>query len=145
MPTASVKPYLSDDRTRVRLRPEVWLGALVLAALIVVAVIGPRLQPGPFVRRVRIVNHSTYAFDVDVAGRVTNGWMPLGTVGDHSAVSIGSVFQQGSTWTFRFSVQGHEVGTIVKSRADLERADWVVDVPESYAADLQSQQVVPTG
>ena len=145
MPTASVKPYVSDDRTRVRLRPEVWLGILVIAAMIVVAVIAPRLQPGPFVRRVRVVNSSAYNFDVDVAGRVANGWMPLGTVGDHSAVSIGSVFQQGSSWTLRFSVQGHEVGTIVKSRADLERADWVVDVPSSYAAKLQSQRVVPTG
>ncbi len=145
MPTASVKPDLFNERTRVRLRPEVWLAVLVLAALIVVAMVAPRLQPGPFVRRVKIVNHSEFAFDVDVAGRSGNDWMPLGTVADHTAASIGSVFQQGSTWTFRFSVQGHEVGKIVESRADLERADWIVDVPQSYTAELRTQGVVPTG
>jgi hypothetical protein len=145
MPTASVKPYLSDDRTRVRLRPEALLAIAVVAALIVVAVIASALRPGPFVGRVKLVNHSEYAFDVDVAGKSANDWMPLGTVADHTTASIGSVFDQGAAWTFRFSVQGHEVGTIVENRGALADAGWVVDVPDRFVSTLRDQAVAPTG
>jgi hypothetical protein len=144
MPTASVKPYISDDRTRMRVRPEVWLAAAVLAALIVVAVLAPRLQPGPFVHRVTVVNHSEYAFDVDVSGAHAGDWMPLGTVADHGSVAIASVFDQGSTWTFRFSVQGRELGEIVESRADLASDRWEVVVPDRFIAQLHDQSVAPT-
>jgi hypothetical protein len=144
MPTASVKPYISDDRTRSRVRPEVWLAAAVIVALIVVAVLAPRLQPGPFVHRVTLVNHSGYAFDVDVSGGHAGDWMPLGTVADHESVPIASVFDQGSTWTFRFSVQGHELGEIVESRADLVSDRWQVDIPDRFVALLQNQRVAPT-
>ena len=143
MPTASVKPYISDDRTRSRVRPEVWLAAAVVAALIVVAVLAPRLQPGPFVPRVTLVNHSEYAFDVDVAGGHAGDWMPLGTV-PHGSVGIASVFDQGSRWTFRFSVQGRELGQIVESRADLANNRWQVEIPERFIAQLHNQRVPPT-
>jgi hypothetical protein len=144
MPTASVKPYISDDRTRAHVRPEVWLAAAVLAALIVVAVLAPRLQPGPFVHRVTLVNHSEYAFDVDVAGGHAGDWMPLGTVAERESVAIASVFDQGSRWTFRFSVQGRDVGEIVESRADLASNRWQVDIPERFIAELHDQRIAPT-
>jgi hypothetical protein len=144
MPTASVKPYISDDRTRVRVRPEVWLSVAVLASLILVAVLAPRLQPGPFVQRVTVVNHSEYAFDVDVSSANAGNWMPIGTAADHASTAIGLVFDQGSTWTFRFAVQGRNLGQIVESRAQLASAGWQVVVPDRFAAQLQSRGVPPT-
>jgi hypothetical protein len=144
MPTASVKPYLSDDRTRRRFRSDVWLPIAVLAALVAVAVLAPRLEPGPFVGRVTVVNHSEYAVDIDVAGAKTGEWMPLGTAGVRASTSIASVFDQGSTWTFRFSVQGHELGQIVESRAELASAGWQVVVPDRFIAQLRSSGAAAT-
>jgi hypothetical protein len=144
MPTASVKPYLSDDRTGRRFRFDLWLPVAVLAALIAVALLAPGLKPGPFVGRVTLVNHSEYAVDVDVAGASTAEWMPLGTTGVHASTSIASVFDQGSTWTFRFSVQGHELGEIVESRAELARVGWQVVVPDRFIAQLRSSGVPAT-
>jgi hypothetical protein len=144
MPTASVKPYLSDDRTHARFRVDVWLPIAVIVALIVVAVLAPRLEPGPFIGRVTVVNHSDYAFDVDVAGAKADEWMALGTANDRSSTSVASVFDQGSTWTFRFSVQGRAVGQIVESRADLERAGWQVVVPDRFVAQLRSAGIAAT-
>jgi hypothetical protein len=144
MPTASVKPYLSDDRTGSRFRFEVWLPVAVLAALIAVALLAPRLKPGPFVGRVTVVNHSEYAVDVDVAGATTAEWLPLGTAGVHASTSIASVFDQGSTWTFRFGVQGNELGQIVVSRAELARAGWQVVVPDRFIAQLRRSGVAAT-
>ena len=121
-----------------------WLPIAVLAALIVVALLAPRLQPGPFIRRVTVVNHSEYAFDVDVAGSNTDEWMPLGTANVRSSTSVASVFDQGATWTIRFRVQGRELGQIVESRAELERAGWQVVVPERFVAQLRSSGVAAT-
>ena len=143
MPTASVKPYLSDD-TRSRFRYDVLLPIAVLVAVIVVAVLAPRLKPGPFVGSVTVGNHTDYAFDVDVAGAKTDGWMALGTVPADASTSIAAVFDQGSTWTFRFSVQGRFVGEIGVRRADLVSARWQVVVPARFGAQLQIDGVAPT-
>jgi hypothetical protein len=144
MPTASVKPYLSDDRTRARFRYEIWLPIAVLAALLAVAVLQPRLEPGPFVGHVTVVNHSEYAFDVDVAGVNTSEWLPLGTAAARTTTSIVSVFDQGSTWTIRYSVEGRDLGQIVESRAELASAGWQVVVPDRFITQLRSSGVAAT-
>jgi hypothetical protein len=91
------------------------------------------------------VNHTAYAFDVEVADKQADDWMPLGTTDDHTTVNIGSVFDQGSTWTFRFSVQGTILGTVVESRSDLASAGWNVEVPQRFADQIHSEGVAPTG
>src|SRR5258707_691098 len=104
MPPASVKPYVPGDQ---RIRPgfDLRIPVLALASLVVIAVFASAVQPGPFVSRVTIVNHSAYALDVDVAGVKANDWMQLETAGAHGSDSVQAVFDQGSTWTFRFSLQ----------------------------------------
>jgi hypothetical protein len=144
MPTASVKPYLSDRHTRARFRYDVWLPIAVLVALIVVAALAPRLKPGPFIASVTVVNHSEYVFDVDVAGAKADGWMPLGAAPAGASTSISAVFDQGSTWTFRFSVEGRMVGEIVALRADLARAGWQVVIPARFTTELRVAGVAPT-
>jgi hypothetical protein len=145
MPTASVKPYISDGSARTRLRADIWLPIAVIAALVFVAVLQPRLKPGPYVERVTIVNHTAYAFDVEVADKSADDWLPLGTTDDHSTVNLGSVFDQGSTWTFRFSVEGTILGTVVESRSNLASAGWDVEIPQRFADQIHSEGVAPTG
>src|SRR4051794_22130725 len=84
MPSASVKPHVSDDRRRTRLRVDPRIAVAALVALIAIALLAPSIQPGPFVRRVTIVNHSEYAVDVDVSGAQPSGWMALATAADHA-------------------------------------------------------------
>jgi hypothetical protein len=143
MPTASVKPFVSDKRRRTRPHIDAWLPIAVVAALAVIVLLRPVLEPGPFVPRVTVVNNSAYAFDVDVAG-ATGGWMLLGTAAERGRNGIEDVFDQGSTWTFRFSTQGRVVGEVEQNRADLERAGWQVVIPDRFADQLRTEGVVPT-
>jgi hypothetical protein len=144
MPTASVRPHLSDGRERTRARINAWVPIAVIASLIAIALLAPSIQPGPFVSRVTVVNNSAYAFDVDVAGAKADDWMLLEIATANASTSVGTVFDQGSTWTFRFTVQGRVLGTVVESRADLANAGWRVSVPAQYADVLRRDGVVPT-
>ena len=54
------------------------------------------------------------------------------------------MYDQGSTWTFRFSSQGRVVGDLVSTRADLERGGWRVVIPDTFAESLRADGVVPT-
>jgi hypothetical protein len=144
MPTASVKPYISDPRKRTRLRFDLWVPAAVLAAFVAIALLAPRIQPGPFVGRVTIVNNSAYAFNVDVSEATAGDWMLLGTAAQDGTTSVAAVFDQGSTWTFRFAAQGKVVGEVALTRSDLVASGWQVVVPDGFARLLQRQGVVPS-
>jgi hypothetical protein len=143
MPPASVKPYVSGDE-RIRLGFDVRIPMLALASLIAVALFAAAIQPGPFVNRITIVNHSAYALDVEVAGARANDWTQLQTASGNAADSVQAVFDQGSTWTFRFTLQGRVLGEVVQSRAELVSAGWRVVVPDEYAVKLRSEGVAPT-
>ena len=144
MPSASVKPFAPDKQRRTRTRIDAWIPIAVIAAVLVIVVFRPALEPGPFVSRVSFANSSEYAFDVDVTGAKTDGWMLLGTVADRGDTEVADVFDQGRTWTFRFMTQGLVVGEIEMRRADLERAGWRVEVPPRFADTLRADGVVPT-
>jgi hypothetical protein len=144
MPTASVRPDISDGRERTRTRIDVWMPVVVIVSLVAIALLAPSIQPGPFVSGVTVVNNSEYAFDVAVAGAKADDWMLLEIAGVHASTAVGDVFDQGSTWTFRFSVQGRVLGTVVESRADLANAGWQVVVPATYAETLRRDGVLPT-
>jgi hypothetical protein len=123
---------------------DAWIPIAVLVAVVAIAVFRPALEPGPFVSHVTFVNSSEYAFDVDVTGAHADGWMLLGTATDRSSSVVDEVFDQGRTWTFRFTTQGRVAGEITVSKADLERAGWRVTVPPGFAAALRAEGVVPT-
>ena len=144
MPSASVKPVAPDRQRRTRPRVDAWIPIAVLLAVVAIAVFRPALEPGPFISRVTFVNSSEYAFDVDVAGAKADGWMLLGTAADRTSTGIAEVFDQGRTWTFRFTTQGQVAGQIEVSKADLERAGWRVVVPPGFADALRAEGVVPT-
>ena len=144
MPSASVKPYLSEGRVGRRLPFDLWVPVIALVALIGVALLSTALRSGPYVSSVTIDNPSNYAFEVSVAGSANGASTLLGNIEAKNHTTLQSVFDQGSTWTFRFSSQGRYAGQVVMSRADLEAADWHVAVPDQYAATLARAGVPST-
>ena len=144
MPTASVQPFISDRERRTRPRIDAWIPIAIVLALIAIVLARPVLEPGPFVSRVTVANSSEYAFDVDIAGADASGWTLLGTIAERGDTSVADVFDQGSTWTFRFVTQGVVAGELTVSRAELERNGWRLVVPDGFAAALRAKEVVPT-
>jgi hypothetical protein len=144
MPTARVRPSISDERRRTRPHIDAWVPIAVLAALAAIVLLRPVLEPGPYVTRVAVVNNSAYAYDIDVAGAKADGWMLIGTAAEQGNTDFADVFDQGDSWTFRFSTQGRIVGEIERNRADLERAGWRVVIPGQFADALRTEGVVPT-
>ena len=144
MPSASVKPFAPDRQRRARPRVDAWIPIAVVVAVVAIAVFRPALEPGPFISHVTFVNSSEYAFDVDVTGGKSDGWMLLGTAADRASSNVDEVFDQGRTWTFRFTTQGQVAGEITVSKAELERAGWRVVVPSGFADALRADGVVPT-
>jgi hypothetical protein len=71
-------------------------------------------------------------------------WTLLGLVGEKGTTSIATVYNQGSSWTFQFSVQGHILGDVTRTRADLAGSGWRVVIPDAFAATLAHEGVVPT-
>jgi hypothetical protein len=90
------------------------------------------------------VNTSEYSVDVAVAGSGAHGWTLLGTAADHASTRIATVFDQGATWTIRFTTQGRVLGDIVSSRADLSSGGWRIELPERFVESLRREGVVPT-
>jgi hypothetical protein len=144
MPAAPVKPFTSDKEHRTRPRVDAWIPIAIVAALMAIALARPVLEPGPFVTRLTVVNSSEYAFDVDVAGADAHEWTLLGTVAERGDTTVADVYDQGSTWTFRFVTQGVLAGQVEVSRAALERSGWRLVVPDRFAAALRAKAVVPT-
>lgn len=144
MPTANVKPYISDNDRRTRRLVDPWIPIGVIAALLAIVLFRPLVEPGPFIGRVTVVNNSAYAFDVDVSGAKADEWMLLGTVGEKASTDVAEVFDQGRTWTFRLRTQGLVAGQVEVSRDALKSAGWRLIVPDRFADKLRADEVVPT-
>jgi hypothetical protein len=144
MPTAPVKPYVPEGRLGRRLPFDLWVPALVIVALLAVALLSSSLRAGPYVSRVTFDNSSAYSFEVTVASGSHSATTLLGNVAAKNDTSVHSIYDQGSTWTFRFASQDQSVGEVVMSRSDLVRDGWHVTVPDRFAQALASEGVPPT-
>ena len=144
MPSAPVQPYLLDERVRRRLPFDLWVPVIALVALLVVAVLAPGLRPGPYVSGVTFDNSSHYAIEVSVSGGTHGASTLLGPIAEKSHTTGRSVYDEGSSWTFRVSTQGRDLGAVVMSRTDLEAGNWHVAVPDRFAEMLARANVPPT-
>lgn len=113
------------------------VGLSVLAAIMCAA-----CSSGSFVDRIVIDNPTAFTANVDVVGAERNGWLDLITVGAHSQSSVEDVYDQGTTWTFRFSYSGYDE-ELTLSRPELERTDWRIEVPASFETALRDRGVSP--
>ena len=109
----------------------------LLAALLCAACSG-----GSFVDRIVIDNPTAFTANVDVTGGERDGWLGLATVDAHSESTVEDVYDQGTTWIFRFSYSDYSE-ELKLSRAELVRADWRVEVPASFEAALRDRGVSP--
>ncbi|HEX4490155.1 MAG TPA: hypothetical protein VH914_03025 [Acidimicrobiia bacterium] len=144
MPSAPVKPYLPEGRVRRRLPFDLWIPIAIVVAVAAVAVLASALRTGPYVSSVTFDNPNTYAFEASVSGGSHGATLLLGNISAKNHTTVRSVFDEGSTWTFRFSSQGRSVGAVVMSRADLAAANWHVQLPDRFGDSLTRAGVPQT-
>jgi hypothetical protein len=96
---------------------------------------------GSFVAKIIIVNPTQYSATVDVHGP-DQGFLGLATVGGDSETTIRDVYDQGSSWIFRFGYSGYEQELEIP-RAKLAADGWRVTIPSSFEEHLQTRGVQP--
>jgi hypothetical protein len=136
-PTTAVRPA----------RPRVSSAALVgvcVAVLVFATIIGGlawALRSPTYVSRVEITNDTGYSVNVDLAA--DGGRVGLGTVPAGDRLDLVDVIDQGDPWVFEFSYAGRKAGEVSTSRADLEAADWTIEVPEQVQTTLEREGFAP--
>jgi hypothetical protein len=65
--------------------------------------------------------------------------MAVGSVRRESTLTFRDIVDQGDSWTFQLSAQGKDGGKLQLSKADLEKAGWQVEIPQSVSDKLLSQ------
>ena len=110
--------------------------ALVLAALVATAFALALLQPPATVRRVSIENTSEYNIGIEVRG-AGDGWTHLASAGKQSTTDRHEVVDRGDVWIFRFTSQGRQAGELRISRADLQAANWTIQLPDGAVHELK--------
>jgi hypothetical protein len=114
--------------------------AVVAAAVFVLrTAILPATAVPTFVRRLTLVNPTSYEIQVDVAGSSADGWLDLGEIAPKSARTVEEVIDQGQRWTFR--VRRAQVGDaqLVVSRQELRRFGWRMTIPALFIEHLGAQ------
>ena len=139
--TATLRPRSPD---RPRLRFQWWWIPVAVGVIAIVAIIPRAFSNRSTVAQVSIVNNTSYALDVQVAGAGKNGWTGITTAERNQTTVVQDVVDQGTTWVFRVRSQGVEGGELTFSKAALERAAWKVVIPDSVATRLASAGATPT-
>ena len=120
-----------------------WRRLLAAAGALLALWLWVRISAGPsFVSRIAISNDTDYSVSVEVAGP-SGGWMAIGSAARRQVTVFQQVIDQGRTWTFRVSAQGHDGGQFTLSRADLVASGWRVSLPSSTGAQLKSAGTSP--
>jgi hypothetical protein len=115
---------------------------LLAMALLVVAVTGllvsaSRLVRGPrFVDQLTVRNPTGFVVDVSASDEQGNGTVPIAALEPHSTTVIESVIDPGDPWILDFRIAGRRVGTQRVSRAQLERDDWRVEIPDAIVTQI---------
>lgn len=114
---------------------------LVIASMVVVFALVTLVPSDSFVSRITYVNRSPYDLHVEVATSRDGGWMDAGEAMRSNRTDAGEIFDLGDTWWFRYSAQGRDSRAFRVSRADLERSNWTVRIPDAVARDFQTRAV----
>jgi hypothetical protein len=107
----------------------------LLALALVLGVL--RLVQGPtVVDRVTVNNSTPYAVEISVAGGRGDSGLDLGPVSPQARHAFESVVDQGDRWVVHVTSAGSDGGEFVVRRSDLQRADWVIRIPDGVGAKL---------
>ncbi len=99
------------------------------------------LDDPAFVPRVKVDNAGEYDIRVDIGTPSSASQVALGVASQRCTTSFEEVLDQGSTWVLRFRSQGRAAGELIIDRAQLERDDWTVRIPDAAIEQLRSQGV----
>src|SRR5262245_41272851 len=92
-----------------------------------------RLVESPaMVDHVSIDNRTSYDLEVGLTDGSGSDRLLLAALDADATTRVEDVLDQGSTWRFRISRAGATLGTLERTRADLERAGWRIAVPASW-------------
>jgi hypothetical protein len=107
------------------------VAAIVLFAALFVGVL--RLVESPaMVGRVSVENRTSYDVEVGVTDGSNRDRLPLAALDADAATRVEDALDQGSTWLFRVRRAGTTLGTLHRTRAELQEADWRVVIPASW-------------
>ena len=92
-----------------------------------------RLVESPaMVGRVSVDNRTSYDLEVGVTDGSNRDRLLLAALDADATTRVEDVLDQGSTWLFRVSRAGTTLGTLERSRDELQRAGWRVVIPASW-------------
>jgi hypothetical protein len=121
------------------------VAAVVVGGIVALALIfgGAQALEGPDVMsRVVIENPTQYPVEISVAGD-GGSLLPLGPVSSGERHTFASVVDQGDRWVVHATSARTDGGAFVVSRADLERTNWVIAIPDSVASTLAANGATP--
>jgi hypothetical protein len=137
-PTTAVRPA----RPRVSGAGIVGVGVAVLVFAAIIGGLAWAVRSPTYVARVEITNDTAYSVNVDLAG--DRGRVGLGTVPAGDRLDLVDVIDQGDPWVFEFTYAGQSAGEVTISRADLEAADWKIEVPPGVQTTLEREGLAPS-
>ena len=107
----------------------------LLALALVVGVL--RSVQGPaVVDRVTVDNPTPYAVDISVAAARGDSSLDLGPVSPQARHAFESVVDQGDRWVVHVTSASNDGGEFVVRRRDLQRANWVITIPDGVGTKL---------
>ncbi len=117
--------------------------ATTIASLTILALLAGACSQVSFVDEVTIVNHTDYPANVAVSDASRNAWLGLGFARAEAETVVQDVIDQGEVWVFQFGYAGSHEEELRISRSDLVKADWKVEVPQSFEDSLRELSVEP--
>jgi hypothetical protein len=122
------------------------IAAVVVGGVVALALIfgGAQALEGPSViNRVVIDNPTAYPIEIAVAGGDGDSLLTLGPVSSGDRHAFASVIDQGDRWVVHATSARTDGGAFVVRRAELERTNWVITIPDSVGSTLAANGATP--
>jgi hypothetical protein len=134
------RPRSGPALVRRDLRVAVFAGALLITAI---AGVHAALRGPDFVERVTVVNETPYLVDIEITNDSRDAWLKLGPVEPRARHTFGNVVDQGGHWVFHVTTGQYDGGEFSLRRAELDRTQWRVTIPEDVRERLESGGAFP--
>jgi hypothetical protein len=96
-----------------------------------------------FVDEITFVNQTDYPAHVEVSDASRQSWLNLTIAERDEETTVRNVIDWGDVWVFRFDYAGQHEEEIEISRSELIRAEWTIEVPQSFGESLQRLGIEP--
>ena len=126
-----------------RLQGVIGIAVPALLWVAAMAIVTPAIRTPPHVDRLTIDNPHPWDVHVEATDADRDGWVGIARVGRDDRHTVESVLDQGDTWVIRFSYAGQSAESRL-DRAELERDDWQVTVPDQLADRLRAAGIPET-